>query len=105
MSFTRYFCLNCFCVVKVKWSKVWLYQWVVYCLVVLVRDTLSTLVWNKWPATKGTKMAKDVKKERNMVRYILYLKISFYVILPGTRGRNLILFRCCVPLYYEKVRS
>ena len=70
MSFTKYFCLNCVCVVKVKWSKVWLYQWVVNTLVLLDLVNLSTLVWKVWVATKETKKAQDVKKGCSMLGYM-----------------------------------
>ena len=65
VSFTKYFCLNLVCVVNVKWSKVWLYQCVVYTLVDSV--SLSTLVWKVWAATKGTKKAQDVTTGFSMV--------------------------------------
>ena len=71
VSFTKYFCLNLVCVVKVKWSKVWLYQCVVNTLVLSDSvSLLSTLVWKVWVATKGTKKAQDVTNGFSMVSYI-----------------------------------
>ena len=68
VSLTRYFCLNFVCVVKVKWSKVWLYQCVVYTLEDSVN--LSMLVWKVWEATKGTKKAQIFRKGFNMASYM-----------------------------------
>ena len=68
--FTKYFCLNFVCVVKVKWSKVWLYQCVVYTLELFDFVNLSTLVWKVWEATKGTKKAQNVRKGLNMASYM-----------------------------------
>ena len=89
VSFTKYFCLNLVCVVNVKWSKVWLYQCVVYTLVLFDSVSLSTLVWRVWVATKGTKKAQDVKKRFGMAIYIARLEnVMRKKITPRTRRSN-----------------
>ena len=96
VSFTKYFCLNLVCVVKVKWSKVWLYQCVLYTLVLFDFVSLSTLVWKVWAATKGTKKAQDVMKWFSMVSYMARPENLMNKIMPRMRRSNFSQLGLCV---------